>query len=207
MPNLTAIQRLWALMGFALLMLATRFHHFGSVNFLPDASLAVFFLAGFYLTRATPHDSQSKFAWYDCDGVYFSALVLLAGLIDYLAINFGGVSDWCVSVAYLFLIPTYAVMYLGGRSSFHFKQLSVNDLSKIAVLLSMAVLLAFFISNASFFWFSDRYVDMDVYSYSLRVLPYLIPYAGYTFIYCGLIFAAQTLWLKTSIADASEQLH
>ena len=30
-------------------MAATRFRHFGSAIHLPDASLAIFFLAGFYL--------------------------------------------------------------------------------------------------------------------------------------------------------------
>jgi hypothetical protein len=36
----------------AALRAATRFHHFGSAMYLPDASLAVFFLGGLYLRRA-----------------------------------------------------------------------------------------------------------------------------------------------------------
>ncbi len=195
MRDLTLSQRLAAFTGLTLLMLATRFHHFGSVNFLPDASLAVFFLAGFYMTRSAIQDSSS--AWFDRDGVYFIGLILLAGGIDYLAINAGGVSDWCVSSAYVFLIPTYAVMYLAGRSSYLFKQMDVSDLLKISLVLSVAVLLAFVISNASFFWFSGRYADMNGLTYTMQVLPFLVPYAGYTFVYCALVFVSQWVWNKS----------
>ena len=34
-----------------LLMIVTRYHHFGSVLFLPDASWAIFIAGGFYLNR------------------------------------------------------------------------------------------------------------------------------------------------------------
>ena len=99
MNVITTKQQFVLLALFALLMAATRFHHFGSALFLPDASLAVFFLAGFYLS-----------------GVMALAVLLLeAGLIDYLAITMGGVSDWCVTPAYWFLIPTYACLWCGGR--------------------------------------------------------------------------------------------
>jgi len=39
------------------LMALTRFHHFGDVLHLPDASLAVFFFAGFY---------RKKRCWASC---------------------------------------------------------------------------------------------------------------------------------------------
>ena len=64
-------------------MAATRFNHFGSPVSLPDASLAVFFLAGLYLSRA---------AW-------FPVFIVEAGLMDWVSIA-GGVSDWCVTAAY-----------------------------------------------------------------------------------------------------------
>src|SRR3990167_728974 len=57
----------------AALMAATRDHHFCSALHLPDASLAIFLLAGFYLPR-----------W------AFPVLLVEAGLADYLAINYGG---------------------------------------------------------------------------------------------------------------------
>ncbi|MEI7994736.1 MAG: hypothetical protein WCH01_07515, partial [Methylococcaceae bacterium] len=79
------------------LMVMTRFHHFGDVLHLPDASLAVFFFAGFYRKKAL-----------------LGFLLALAALIDYVAIE-NGTSSWCFSPAYVFLIPTYAVMWFAGR--------------------------------------------------------------------------------------------
>jgi hypothetical protein len=83
----------------AVLIIATRGHHFASINSLPSASLAVFFLAGLYL-RPT---------W-----VFPSLLALCAGL-DFSAITYGGVSSFCVTPAYGFLLPAYGVMWLAGR--------------------------------------------------------------------------------------------
>ena len=82
----------------AALMAATRFHHFGSAFHLPDASLAVFFLGGLYLRRTAA----------------FGAYIGLAALLDYVAIVHGGVSDWCVTPAYAFLLPTYACLWWAG---------------------------------------------------------------------------------------------
>ena len=46
--NDTTSKNFWPIaLGLAALMAATRSHHFASVTHLPDASWAVFFLAGF----------------------------------------------------------------------------------------------------------------------------------------------------------------
>src|ERR1035437_4084549 len=87
---------LFALM--VLLMASTRSHHFDSLTHLPDASLAVFLLAGIYLPLLA-----------------FPALLVVAGLADYAAFNYANISDWCFSPAYWFLIPTYAVLFYAGR--------------------------------------------------------------------------------------------
>ena len=52
----------------ATLMAATRFNHFGSAVSLPDASLAVFFLGGLYLSRSARGSMM-----------IFAALILEAG--------------------------------------------------------------------------------------------------------------------------------
>lgn len=74
-----------------LLMLVTRGHHFASVDALPSASWAVFFLAGLYLSR----------------GLWFPIFLVLAATLDFAAIYWGGVSSYCVSPAYSFLLPAY----------------------------------------------------------------------------------------------------
>ena len=43
------------------------------------------------------------------------ALLVEAAFIDYLAIAFGGVSSFCTSPAYGFLLPAYGALWLAGR--------------------------------------------------------------------------------------------
>lgn len=184
--------RPWILFGLATLMAATRFHHFGSVTFLPDASLAVFFLAGLYLTRPITFASSDRepsetgaARWLMPAGI-FVFLLLEAGLIDYLAIRYGGVSDWCVTPAYWFLIPTYGVMYLAGGWCARFDPLTKSGAVKTAGMLLMASTTAFLISNGSFYLFTDRFAEMNWMAYADRTAPYLLSYVTYTVIYSGL---------------------
>lgn len=161
------------LAGLALLagvMLATRFHHFGSFTHLPDASLAVFFLAGFYLRRA----------------VYLIPLMLLAGGIDYLATQHMGVSAYCISPAYPFLIPTYAAMWFGGRCYADRHTMTLTSLAPLAIALLISTSVAFVISNGSFYLFSGRYPDMSWAEYAQRVSMYYLPYMSGAIFYVAL---------------------
>ena len=86
----------------ALVMTATRVNHFAA---LPDASWAVFFVAGFYL--------RGSLRW------AFPLLIALAVLIDFFVIASQGINFWshyCVSAAYWFLLPAYFVLWLGGSA-------------------------------------------------------------------------------------------
>ena len=147
------------------LMVLTRFHHFGDVLHLPDASLAVFFFAGFYRKK-----------------MLFAFLLALAALIDYVAIE-NGTSSWCVSPAYVFLIPTYAVMWFAGRYCSTFTAMKMAELTKSAGLLIIATSAAFFISNGSFYLFSGRYGDLSLEEYFVRVAQYYPSYVGAALIY------------------------
>jgi len=147
------------------LMVLTRFHHFGDVLHLPDASLAVFFFAGFYRKKAL-----------------FFFLLAMAALIDYVAIE-NGTSSWCVSPAYVFLIPTYAVMWFAGRYCSILKSMKIAELAKSAGLLTLATSVAFAISNGSFYLFSGRYEDVLLGEYFLRVAQYYPYYVGAALIY------------------------
>ena len=147
------------------LMVLTRFHHFGDVLHLPDASLAVFFFAGFYRKKA-----------------FFGFLLALAALIDYLAIE-NGTSGWCVTPAYVFLIPTYAVMWFVGRYCSTFKAMKMSEIAKSAGLLALATSAAFAISNGSFYLFSGRYEDLSLGDYAVRIALYYPFYVGSALIY------------------------
>ena len=79
-------QRAGILAILAIVMLATRVNHFSA---LPDASWAVFFVAGFYLR------GSARWA--------FPLLMALAVLIDFFVITGQGIDFWshyCVSIAY-----------------------------------------------------------------------------------------------------------
>ena len=158
------------------LMVLTRFHHFGDVLHLPDASLAVFFFAGFYRKKAL-----------------FGFLLALAALIDYVAIK-NGTSSWCVSPAYVFLIPTYAVMWFAGRYCSAFKTMKIAELAKSAGLLTLAASTAFAISNGSFYLFSGRYEDLSWGEYFARVAQYYPFYVGAALIYVIAGFAIVKLF-------------
>ena len=157
-------------------MAATRYFHFGVPPlFLPDASLAIFFLAGLYLRRVE----------------YFPALLIAAGVIDYLAMTVGGVSDWCFSPAYWFLIPTYAGLWFGGRYCAADHALARPAMLRLAGVLFVATSVAFVISNGSFYLFSDRYTDLSWAEYAQAVTKYFAPYMISAFIYTGLALLAQ----------------
>ncbi len=161
------------------LMAVTRAYHFGSVLHLPDASLAVFLLAGFYLPR-----------W------AFPVLLVEAGLVDYFAINYGGVSGWCFSAAYWFLIPTYAVLWLGGRFYAARHQFTLRSLAEFFAIVFAATSGAFLISNESFYLFSDNLQAMSAVQYSAQVAQYYLPYLQSALLYLGvaaLLHAVVTL--------------
>jgi len=142
------------------LMAATRMHHFGSALHLPDASLAVFLLAGFFI--ASP--------------LLFAGLLLEAGALDYVAINYLSVSDWCITPAYWFLIPTYAVLWYAGRYYARIHQHSLRSLGVFAGISAAALSVAFFISNGAFYRFSGRYPDISLAEYAARVAEYYPQY-------------------------------
>jgi hypothetical protein len=151
------------------LMAATRFHHFGSGSYLPDASLAVFLLAGFYL----------RSPW--------MLLVLLgeAALADYLTIE-GGTSSFCVTSAYVFLIPTYAAMWLGGRLYRRVHTWSWQTLLPLAAIAVTSTVIAFAISNGSFYVLSGYFPNPSWSEYAAGFMKYLPPYLASTCMYIAL---------------------
>ena len=168
------------LIGFSLvaLMAATRMHHFGSSLHLPDASVAVFLLAGFFI--ASP--------------LLFVGLLLEAGALDYVAITHLGVSDWCVTPAYWFLIPTYAVLWFAGRYYARIHQYSVRSLGMFAGLSFAALSTAFFISNGAFYWLSGRYTNTNMTEYLARAAKYYVPSLSSSLLYLVCAAALYAVW-------------
>lgn len=165
----------------AVLMAATRFNHFGSAVSLPDASYAVFFLGGLYLSRA-----------FRTSAAAFIALILEAGLIDFYATSVQGISNWCMTTAYWFLIPTYAGLWLvGGWFSRRLgrKGLEGKDLFGLALAAWSASSFAFVFSNATFYLFSGRFAGMGAAEYASRVAQYYSSYVSFALLYIACAIA------------------
>lgn len=162
-------------LGLAALMAGTRFHDVGSALHLVDASLAVFYLGGLYLRR----------------NLAFGLFLAEAALIDYVAITLAGTSDYCVTPAYAFLLPTYAVMWFSGAAFAQRAEISGRTLAALSAVLLASTLVAFGISNGSFYAFSDYFPDMSWQQYWSSTLKYLPTYAGSTVAYVAAAVSAQ----------------
>lgn len=137
-----------AFTALALVMAATRIHHFASI---PDASWAVFFVAGFYFSK------QTRLA--------FPLLIVVAFLADWYAIASAGMNflgHYCVSPAYWFLLPAYAALWFGGRwLAQHEAGLRWRSLGFLAGALLVSVSVCYVLSNGSFYWLSDSWGGAD----------------------------------------------
>ncbi len=148
----------------ALLIAATHGHHFGTMLHLPPATLAVFFVAGFYVRRA----------W------VFAALLAEIVVIDYFAITVGGVSSFCVSPAYGFLLPAYGTLWMAGNWFAKHYSFSLKALPMLGASLLGSVTLAEMFTSGGFYFFSGRFVDTNVAEFAGRLVKYF-PHALQSF--------------------------
>ncbi len=182
MQNPTRLTGLIA--ALAALMLFTRGSHFGSAINLPDATLAIFLIAGYWLAS----NSLGALA-------VFSLFLLEAGGIDYYAIAYNEVSDYCVSPAYWFLIPTYASMWLAGRWFAKRNRSNLHSLALFGGVSLASSTVAFLISNSAFYAFSGKFGEMAPAEFASRVSQYYAPYVSGALTYLALaavIFMAAT---------------
>ncbi len=176
---------------FALLaafMLATRFSHFGSTLALPDASLAIFFLGGMFLAQSARLST-----------VAFVALIVEAGLIDLYATSVQGVSDWCFTPAYWFLIPTYGSLWMVGRWFYLYHALQGNHAvqGKGMLMLVLAAWaansFAFVFSNVTFYLFAEHFTEMSIVEYAANVSQYYVSYVSVAMLYIACAVAMQVI--------------
>jgi len=129
-------------LALAALMAATRSHHFATVLHLPDASWAVFFLAGVYLRPL----------W------TLPALIAEPALVDHAAVTWGGVSSFCINPAYGFLLPAYGSLWLAGRWYAARHRFQLPTLVPLAAGVFIAVATCELFSSGGFYFFSGRFV-------------------------------------------------
>lgn len=128
----------------AMLMAATRLHHFAPVL---DASWAVFFIGGFYL--------RTQWRW------AFPALTVLAIAIDGYVIANSGLKffdAYCMSAAYALLILAHAALWLGGAWLSRRDTARWPALGELAAVFLVSASVAYVISNGSFYWVADGWL-------------------------------------------------
>src|SRR5690606_717231 len=178
--NLSPRQRIGIFLVLALVMAGTRINHFGA---LPDASWAVFFVAGFYL--------RDSLRW------VFPLLMALAVLIDFLVINSMGLNFWghyCMSPAYAFLLVAYAVMWFGGAllQRLH-REIGVRSLLLLTTVLVLATSICFVISNGSYYQLSDEVTSPSLAGWFKNMGDWYLGYLRTTLAYVSVAAGAHVL--------------
>ena len=150
----------WLALGLALVMMVTRVGHFGEAGGPPDASWAVFLLAGLWLQDARA----------------FPAFFSLGWLADMVAFSLGTPTD-CYSLAYLFLIPAYGSLWAAGQLLGRHAVLSGPQgagMLGAAALLSGVV--CFFWANLGMWWLAETATPYSLVAYLGAVSQYLPSY-------------------------------
>ena len=167
--------RLFILFVLALLMAASRGHVFDHFS-PPDASWAVFFIAGFHLR------GWGRWA--------FPALMALAVGVDWWVITGQGIDFWnhyCVSAAYWFLVPAYAAMWAGGAwLRRRYAGARWDALGRLAFAFVLSVLACHLLAQGSFYWLSDSVTDPTLAGWWKNYTDWFLPYLRTTAIYVGL---------------------
>ena len=161
----------------AFFMLLTRGSHVLTQFSLPDASLALFLLAGLWLGVSI----KSRLAW-------FAGFFALATFIDFGAAALDPAQGFCLTDGYWGLIPSYAAMWLGGvwlsrqRDAFNIVPYTLVSLG--------TTFIAFVISTQTYYLFSGRFPNHDLLASMQHGWEYLPSWMGYAAMYFAAVWLA-----------------
>ncbi len=195
--TLTTRSRLAIFLGLGALMAATRLNHFGAI---PDASWAVFFIAGFYL--------RGSVRW------AFPALMAIAVAVDYAVITAGGQSFWshyCVSPGYWFLVPAHLSMWAGGSLlRRHHGAGSFKTLGLLLVSVFASTAACHLFAQGGFYWLSDAVAQPTVAGWARNYADWFLPYLRTASLYIALaavVHVAVAALLRRTPAAADTAAH
>lgn len=183
MPTLSA--RTQFLIGtlLTILMIATRDHHFISLNSLPGATWAVFFLAGVYLRNA----------W------SLVGFLALSWVLDFAAYAWGGSSiNYCITPAYIFLLPAYSALWFAGRWYAGHHQFAWRTLLPLAAATLVGAVACELFSSGSFYLFSGRIATPSMAGFLSQEMDYFPAYLQSLVFYVGIASIVHVLFGLTS---------
>ena len=187
----TAASRAAILTLLAAVMAATRLHHFGAV---PDASWAVFFLGGFYLSTWT--------RW------AFPLLMALAVLVDWIVIRGQGMDFWshyCVSPGYWALVPAHLAMWTGGwwlqRATGG--RLAWRTAGLLVASVAVAAAVCHLFAQGGFYWLSDSVSRPTVAGWWKNYSDWLPAYLRVSAMYVGIAAALHVVVARLRPAPAA----
>lgn len=155
----------------AVAMSATRVGHFGELQGPPDASWAVFFLAGLWLREPR----------------LFPAFFVLAWVADLTAFAMGTPTD-CYSPAYFFLIPAYGALWAAGH------WLGADPArARVPFIIAVgaaAAFVTFVVANLGMYWLAPSPETTNLGGYAAAVAGYFPGYLLTMGLYVGLAFVA-----------------
>ncbi len=163
----------------AMLMIATRGHHFISLHSLPGASWAIFFLAGVYLRNN----------W------TLVGLLALTWMLDFAAYAWGGSSvNYCITPAYIFLLPAYSALWFAGRWYAKGYRFEWNTLLPLVAATLVGAVACELFSSGSFYFFSGRIAEPTLSNFVAQEMVYFPAYLQSLAFYVGIATVVHALF-------------
>jgi len=181
MLNLSVRNQLTIGAALVLLMIVTRGHHFSSLHNLPGASWAVFFLAGVYLRAVWP----------------LAGFLVLTWILDFSAYIWGGASGFCLTSAYVFLLPAYSAIWYAGHWYSGQHQFEWKTLLPLSLSLMIGAVVCELFSSGGFYFFSGRFEVTTVGEFGQRLVQYFPQYIGSLVFYVGITAVIHFLFTFT----------
>lgn len=171
----------------AALMAATHIHHFGVAAIAPNASTAVFFLAGMML--ASP--------------LWFVTFAVAAVLLDAIAIGVLGVADACRTLGYWTLFAGYLALWYSGRLARPMEKLGLVNGGKLLCYAAGGTVLFFAISNLGYYFGGGYDQSMGAAEYVSRVSRY---FSFYFLVTLGYVAAGVIVFVAATRLSPSNRL-
>jgi len=178
MMNLSVRNQLNTGAALVLLMIVTRGYHFSSLHSLPGASWAVFFLAGVYLRAVWP----------------LAGFLILTWILDFSAYTWGDASGYCLTSAYVFLLPAYSALWYAGRWYARRYQFEWQTLLPLSLSLMTGAAACELFSSGGFYFFSGHFEETTLVEFGQRLMQYFPHYIGSLVFYIGISVVIHTLF-------------